>query len=66
MAPGDGPSNSIVIGDPALAPLTDIYALPAGIPLANVFSAGDVLIALGVVVAIAAAMRSGRAGRSAG
>jgi hypothetical protein len=29
--------------------LGDVFAIPAGIPLANVFSVGDVLIALGVV-----------------
>lgn len=54
----DGPSNSIVSDNPALRPLTDLLALPAGVPLANVFSVGDVLIALGVMVAIAAAMRA--------
>jgi Family of unknown function (DUF5317) len=58
LAPADGFSNSAVIADPRLAPLTDVYALPAGLPLANVFSIGDVLIGLGVVVVIAAAMRS--------
>jgi hypothetical protein len=54
----DGPSNSVVVADPALRPLTDIYALPGWLPLANVFSVGDVLIGLGVVVVIAAAMRT--------
>jgi hypothetical protein len=57
----DGPgehTNSIVLTDPALRPLTDIFALPAGIPFANVFSVGDVLIALGIAWAIVAAMRS--------
>ena len=33
---------------PALQPLTDIFAVPAWVPLANVFSVGDVLIAVGV------------------
>jgi Family of unknown function (DUF5317) len=52
-----GFSNSAVLRDPALAPLTDIFALPAGLPLANVFSIGDVLIGLGVVGVIALGMR---------
>ena len=50
-------TNSVVLANPALRPLTDIFAIPAGIPLANVFSVGDVLIALGIVVVIVAAMR---------
>jgi hypothetical protein len=49
--------NSAVLPNPALAPLTDIFAIPGWLPFANVFSVGDVLIALGIVVAIAAAMR---------
>jgi hypothetical protein len=55
-----GNTNSVIVERPALQPLTDIFALPAGLPLANVFSFGDVLIGIGVVVAIAAAMRNGR------
>ena len=51
-------SNSAVVADPVLAPLTDIFALPAWFPLANIFSVGDVLIAIGVIVAIAAGMRA--------
>jgi hypothetical protein len=58
LDPLDGFSNSAVVADPALAPLTDIYALPAWVPLANVFSVGDVLIGLGIVVVIASGMRS--------
>ncbi len=57
--PGDH-TNSVVLEHPALAPLTDIFAVPAGIPFANVFSVGDVLIAVGVIWAIAATMRVGR------
>ncbi len=53
-----GYSNSSVVADPALRPLTDIFALPAWVPFANVFSIGDVLIALGVALTIAVAMRS--------
>lgn len=54
--PGDH-TNSVVLADPAFRPLTDIYALPSGIPLANVFSVGDVLIGVGIVIVIVAAMR---------
>lgn len=54
---GGGYSNSVVLPDPALQPLTDIFALPAWLPLANVFSIGDVAIAVGVAAAIVAGMR---------
>jgi hypothetical protein len=60
-----GYSNSVVIADPALAPLTDLFALPAAFPLANVFSIGDVLIGVGVAATIVFAMRVPR-GRTAG
>jgi hypothetical protein len=50
-------SNSAVLPDPALGPLTDIFALPSWLPFANVFSAGDVLIGLGIAVVIVAGMR---------
>jgi hypothetical protein len=50
-------SNSAVLPNPALQPLTDIFVLPSWLPGANVFSIGDVLIGLGVVVVIVAAMR---------
>jgi hypothetical protein len=53
-----GASNSIVVADPALGPLTDLFALPAALPLANVFSLGDVLIGAGIAVTIALAMRA--------
>jgi hypothetical protein len=55
----DSFSNSAVVENPVLAPLTDIFAIPAGLPFANVFSVGDVLIALGIVVTIAIGMRRG-------
>jgi hypothetical protein len=55
----EGFSNSVVMADPALRPLTDVFALPTWLPAANVFSIGDVLIGLGVVVVIAAGMRGG-------
>ena len=50
-------SNSAVVPEPALAPLTDIFALPSWLPWANIFSIGDVLIGLGVVLVIVLAMR---------
>lgn len=52
-------TNSVVLAEPAFRPLTDIYALPAWVPMANVFSLGDVLIGVGVAGAIVAAMRRG-------
>jgi hypothetical protein len=39
--------NSGVLPHPRLAFLGDVFAVPAGFPLANVFSMGDVLIVLG-------------------
>jgi hypothetical protein len=40
-------TNSGLLPHPRLAFLGDIFAIPAGLPLANVFSIGDVLIVLG-------------------
>jgi Family of unknown function (DUF5317) len=57
-------SNTIVLADPALRPMTDIFSLPAAIPFANVFSVGDVLIGIGVAATIVVAMRAQRAGCS--
>jgi Family of unknown function (DUF5317) len=59
LRPDDAFSNSAVLEDPSLAPLTDIFAIPAGLPFANVFSIGDVLIAVGIIVTIAIGMRRG-------
>jgi hypothetical protein len=56
----DGPTNSVVLDQPVLAPLTDVFATPSWLPLANVFSIGDVLIGCGLAVVIAAAMRRAR------
>lgn len=56
LPPGDH-ANSVVLANPALRPLTDIFAIPAWLPMANVFSIGDVLIAVGIIWTIAAAMR---------
>jgi hypothetical protein len=51
-------NNSIQLGHPNLAFLIDRWAAPSWLPMANVFSVGDVLIATGTVFAIAAAMRT--------
>jgi hypothetical protein len=45
---GSGYTNSSLVEAPVLEPLTDVYALPAWLPWANVFSIGDVLIAAGI------------------
>lgn len=52
-----GYSNSATVANPTLAPLTDIFAMPSWLPFANVFSLGDVLIAVGIAATIALAMR---------
>ncbi len=50
-------SNSREFAAAAMAPLADAFAMPAAMPFANVFSIGDVLIGLGVFVAIVWTMR---------
>jgi hypothetical protein len=47
-----GYQNSTALADPRLAFLGDVFYLPASWPLSNVFSVGDVLIALGVAWAL--------------
>jgi hypothetical protein len=61
VALGSTYSNSAVVAHPVLEPLTDIFVLPRWVPFTNVFSIGDVLIALGVAIVIAWAMRRSRA-----
>ena len=56
LADRPGLSNSAVLANPALVPLTDVFALPSWFPLTNVFSIGDVLIGLGVAVLLAFGM----------
>jgi hypothetical protein len=46
--PAQGYSNSIELAQPHLAPLTDLFGIPAVVPLANVFSVGDVFIGSGI------------------
>ena len=55
-------TNNALVSAPALAPLTDIFAMPRWLPLANVFSIGDVLISVGIAVAVFVAMRDGAPG----
>jgi hypothetical protein len=65
----EGLTNSTVVTDPALRPITDIFAIPASLPFANVFSVGDILIGVGIAATIALAMRRDRepsAGRAGG
>lgn len=49
-------NNSISTIHPHLAALTDRWAVPNWIPLGNVFSIGDVLIAAGIIATIVLAM----------
>jgi Family of unknown function (DUF5317) len=48
LADDPGFQNSTVLADPRLAFLGDVFAVPASWPLSNVFSVGDVLIAVGL------------------
>ena len=52
--------NSMLTANPSLAPLVDRFALPDWLPLATVYSVGDVLIGIGVVLVIVIAMRPPR------
>jgi uncharacterized protein DUF5317 len=51
-------NNSIRVVHPHLGVLVDRWAVPEWLPLGNVFSAGDVLIALGTVITVVLAMRA--------
>ncbi len=44
-------ANSAVLDNPVLPWLGDVFAWPAPLPLANIFSVGDILIVVGVWVA---------------
>jgi len=59
---GGETSNNSGIADAStrLSFLGDVFAVPQSVPLANVFSVGDVLIAVGVAWLLAHAMRSPR------
>ena len=54
--PREGYVNSRLVDGVLLGPLTDLFPMPAWLPLANIFSVGDVLIGLGAAFAIASAM----------
>jgi hypothetical protein len=49
-------NNSVAEASPNLAWFVDRWAAPPWVPFGNVYSVGDVLIAIGVVVTVAAAM----------
>lgn len=58
---GDAHNNSAVIdAETNLRVLGDVFAVPAWLPTANVFSVGDVLIAAGIAGLLAASMRGPR------
>ncbi|MBV9952920.1 MAG: DUF5317 domain-containing protein [Acidimicrobiia bacterium] len=44
--------NSAVVAHPKLAVLGDVFGIPSWVPLANVFSVGDVLIDAGALILI--------------
>jgi hypothetical protein len=52
VSKADGFRNSTALPHPRLLVFGDIFAVPKGWPLANVFSIGDVIIAVGVLVTI--------------
>jgi lipoprotein signal peptidase len=54
----EGYSNSLASSRPALDVLVDRFALPSNLPFSNVFSVGDVLIAIGIMLVIVGVMRS--------
>ncbi|MEO7745234.1 MAG: DUF5317 domain-containing protein [Actinomycetota bacterium] len=57
--PEGGFTNSGPLAHPVLPWLGDVFATPSWLPLANVFSVGDVLIALGAAWLIHAGARGG-------
>jgi len=51
-------TNAVLIGPDTLFPfLGDVFVFPRPLPMANVFSIGDAIIAVGAVVFLATAMR---------
>jgi hypothetical protein len=59
-------SNSVLMGPDTLVPfLGDIFVWPRPLPLANVFSIGDAIIAVGAVLFLVEAMRAPGPGRTA-
>ena len=45
-------ANSAALSDPHLLFLGDVFAVPAAVPFSNVFSVGDVLIAIGAAYTV--------------
>ncbi len=62
---GPGFVNSGVVEDPVLPWLGDVFAVPSAVPLANVFSVGDVLIVAGAWWLLWATTRQANADRTA-
>ena len=62
----EGYSNNAQSDSVVLAPLTDLFAMPAWVPMANIFSVGDVLIGVGAAIAVVAAMHGRGPLREAG
>jgi hypothetical protein len=62
-APGEF-INSAAAGDARLGFLGDVLATPDGLPLQNVYSAGDVVIVLGLLVVVHAACHAQNAASS--
>jgi hypothetical protein len=58
-------NNSVLAPHPHLSWLIDRWAVPEWLPLGNVYSVGDVIIGIGLVVAIVVAMRPRLPGRRA-
>jgi hypothetical protein len=54
----EGFSNSNAVAHARLPFLGDVFAVPKGVPLANVFSVGDVLLVVGIGVILHAASRT--------
>lgn len=52
--------NSAPVEDPVLQPLGDVFAVPEPLPLANVFSVGDVLVVVGAGLLASRAYRPSR------
>jgi hypothetical protein len=65
LSSDDSFTNSDVVEDPALGFLGDVFAIPASWPASNVFSAGDVVLVLGVFLALHAVCGSRLGGRRA-
>jgi hypothetical protein len=55
---GVGYSNSIASSRPMFEALVDRFVMPSSLPFANVFSVGDVLISIGLLLVIVRAMRT--------